>query len=34
VDVFILQLEGTKRWKLYNPKDELARDYSPDLDQV
>ncbi|NP_001086856.1 ribosomal oxygenase 2 L homeolog [Xenopus laevis] len=28
VEVFILQLEGEKRWRLYNPVVPLARDYS------
>jgi lysine-specific demethylase/histidyl-hydroxylase NO66 len=33
--VFILQLEGKKKWKLYSPpaSDELPREYSRDLDQ-
>ncbi|ELR18649.1 cupin superfamily subfamily protein [Acanthamoeba castellanii str. Neff] len=35
VEVFILQLEGKKKWKLYSPppSDELPREYSRDLDQ-
>jgi ribosomal protein L16 Arg81 hydroxylase len=30
VEVFILQLEGKKKWKLYSPppSDELPREYS------
>ncbi len=33
--MFILQLEGKKKWKLYSPpaSDELPREYSRDLDQ-
>ncbi|GAB6021278.1 hypothetical protein CHUAL_003897 [Chamberlinius hualienensis] len=31
VEVFILQLEGEKRWRLYQPKTELALDYSGDF---
>jgi mannose-6-phosphate isomerase-like protein (cupin superfamily) len=34
VDVFIMQVEGRKRWKLYSPiEHDLPREYSPDLDQ-
>ncbi|XP_047128040.1 ribosomal oxygenase 2 isoform X1 [Hydra vulgaris] len=33
VEVFILQLEGTKHWKLYKPMVELSRDYTQDLSQ-
>ncbi|KAL6070192.1 Bifunctional lysine-specific demethylase and histidyl-hydroxylase [Balamuthia mandrillaris] len=35
VDVFILQVEGSKRWKLYSPppEDELPMEYSRDLTQ-
>ncbi|KAK2727286.1 hypothetical protein QYM36_007955, partial [Artemia franciscana] len=32
VEVFILQLEGSKHWKLYKPQVELARDYVVNLD--
>ena len=31
--VFVLQLEGTKQWKLYKPMVELSRDYTQDLPQ-
>ena len=30
--VFILQLEGEKRWQLHKPPTKLPRDYSKDLD--
>ncbi|KAI8520512.1 hypothetical protein Bbelb_002660 [Branchiostoma belcheri] len=33
VEVFILQLEGRKHWRLYTPPVDLPRDYSRDLDQ-
>jgi len=36
VDVFILQTEGSKNWKLHeapSPNDQLARESSPDFDQ-
>eukprot|EP00123_Amoebidium_parasiticum_P015246 comp22853_c0_seq1/m.36036 comp22853_c0_seq1/g.36036 ORF comp22853_c0_seq1/g.36036 comp22853_c0_seq1/m.36036 type:complete len:339 (-) comp22853_c0_seq1:540-1556(-) len=33
VDVFILQLEGSKHWRLYAPQQKLARSYSKDLGQ-
>ncbi|XP_032228992.1 ribosomal oxygenase 2 isoform X2 [Nematostella vectensis] len=33
VEVFILQLEGEKNWKLYSPLVELALDYSADLEE-
>ena len=29
---FVFQLEGKKKWSLYKPLQELAREYSPDLD--
>ncbi|DBA02889.1 TPA: hypothetical protein N0F65_005916 [Lagenidium giganteum] len=32
VEVFILQTEGSKHWKLYKPLTELAGEYSRDLD--
>lgn len=31
VEIFVLQLEGTKSWKLYKPMVELSRDYTQDL---
>eukprot|EP00794_Sanderia_malayensis_P000387 gene387-1021_t len=31
IEAFVLQLEGKKRWKLYEPLQELATDYSHDL---
>ncbi|XP_076820680.1 ribosomal oxygenase 2-like [Clavelina lepadiformis] len=34
VEVFILQLEGSKRWKLYSPLKELPMDPSEDLDET
>uniref|UniRef100_S4RFQ1 Bifunctional lysine-specific demethylase and histidyl-hydroxylase n=1 Tax=Petromyzon marinus TaxID=7757 RepID=S4RFQ1_PETMA len=34
VEVFILQLEGEKHWRLYTPLVPLAKAYSPDLSQV
>ncbi|XP_071494710.1 ribosomal oxygenase 2-like [Diadema antillarum] len=34
VEVFVLQLEGEKRWRLYKPPVILPRDYSKDLDQA
>ncbi|KAK3749582.1 hypothetical protein QZH41_019718, partial [Actinostola sp. cb2023] len=33
VEIFILQLEGKKQWKLYKAPKELPQDYSPDLEQ-
>ncbi|XP_066287399.1 ribosomal oxygenase 2-like isoform X2 [Branchiostoma lanceolatum] len=33
VEVFILQLEGRKHWRLYTPPVDLPRDYSRDLEQ-
>ncbi|XP_063954660.1 ribosomal oxygenase 2-like [Lytechinus pictus] len=33
VEVFVLQLEGEKHWRLYKPPTLLPRDYSRDLDQ-
>uniref|UniRef100_H2YR66 Bifunctional lysine-specific demethylase and histidyl-hydroxylase n=1 Tax=Ciona savignyi TaxID=51511 RepID=H2YR66_CIOSA len=33
VEVFILQLEGTKAWKLYSPVKHLARQSSEDFDE-
>jgi len=33
VDVFVIQLEGSKTWKLYKPHVELANEYSDDLAQ-
>ncbi|XP_023239506.1 ribosomal oxygenase 2-like [Centruroides sculpturatus] len=33
VEVFIIQLEGCKEWKLYRPPVELPREYSSDLTQ-
>ena len=32
IEVFALQLEGSKRWKLYQPLDHLAREHSEDYD--
>jgi len=31
VEIFVLQLEGKKEWKLYKPMVELSRDYTQDL---
>lgn len=31
VEIFVLQLEGKKAWKLYKPMVELSRDYTQDL---
>lgn len=31
VEIFVLQLEGKKNWKLYTPMVELSRDYTQDL---
>ncbi|XP_064473711.1 ribosomal oxygenase 2-like [Ornithodoros turicata] len=33
VEVFVLQLEGVKSWKLYKPPSELPRTYSKDFSQ-
>lgn len=33
VEVFIIQLEGLKEWKLYKPPIELPREYSKDLSE-
>lgn len=35
MEVFILQLEGSKKWKLYFPPEgqDLPKEYSPDFDQ-
>ncbi|XP_031571088.1 ribosomal oxygenase 2-like [Actinia tenebrosa] len=33
IEAFVLQLEGKKQWKLYQPKSELAQDYSTDFEQ-
>jgi len=31
VEIFVMQLEGKKEWKLYKPMVELSRDYTQDL---
>jgi len=31
VEIFVMQLEGKKQWKLYTPMVELSRDYTQDL---
>lgn len=31
VEIFVLQLEGKKEWKIYKPMVELSRDYTQDL---
>jgi len=33
VEIFVMQLEGRKTWKLYEPMVELSRDYTQDLHQ-
>jgi len=33
VEIFVMQLEGKKEWKLYKPMVELSRDYTQDLMQ-
>ena len=33
VEVFVLQLEGSKSWKLYHPVQNLPREHSGDFDR-
>jgi lysine-specific demethylase/histidyl-hydroxylase NO66 len=31
IEAFVLQLEGRKRWRIYNPRSSLPREHSGDL---
>jgi len=33
VEIFVMQMEGKKNWKVYKPQVELSRDYTQDLPQ-
>merc|ERR1719494_488669 len=33
VEIFVMQMEGEKNWKVYKPQVELSRDYTQDLPQ-